>query len=1005
MQRWSTGMGFVWVAVIGWGLGGFAPVRADEPSAPHWIAHQEVWNKRGDARSLSADLVKWFEIDRPLQSASLRFAADFCAAQVSFNKRPAIAVAPYSPTQSLDVTNFLHSGTNWLRVSQRSTEDRAAIALSLDLRFVDGTSQRLVSDGSWKAESPPGTVRGKTTDLGPVPRELWGLGRRDLSLSAFENYEQWQQSKREASGKYATRFQLPDGFEVTELRTAQPDEGSWIAMAFDPQGRLTISREESGFLRLTLSDDRTSVSKVESVDAPLLECRGLVYDGDTLYANANNSKGLFRLTIDENSRPQGIELLREFPGQVGHGRNDLALAKMSTGATILLSIHGDSVEVPRDPVKDLTSPARETHRLPPKREGTLVRLIPGEKKPGVPLPATLVHAGLRNPYGIALDRFGTPFTFDADNEHDMGTPWYRPTRILQLVTGGDSGYREVTGQLPPRFHDQPDHAPPLFDIGRSSPTSVMFGDKLQFPPEYQRALFALDWTYGRVLAVHFARRGQTYRVAAETFLQGRPLNVTDIATGPDGAMYLITGGRKTQSALYRVRWTGSVPTASPPSRHETESLARHETESLARHETESLERASSNGPATGFDLDTTDPVARHAQRLRLEATATLALESPHDATPLGKLTRLMAAARWRDPTRVPELLDRLLAITPPLAEQNLSEQFVWTRVAGLALETARDTVLARKSDLVTHVVAAWKHDAAGPLRVAPEGTNAELRRRWAYLLGELAADELPALAAPLLLVSSVQEDQLAGLLATRTQRTGWSDTTRKQQLEALAAIPRMIGGAGLPPTEKWLREGILATLTDAERTTFATLLNPQPETPLPTRPRPFVQKWTLADLARVVSTEPDSNDARKAAIDRGRTVFHDAFCAKCHRVGLRGAAVGPDLSHVGRRFSRRDLLESIVEPSRSVAENFRLELIETTDGKTYSGRVIPEGDYRKETLRLALDPLDASKVVEIDKKEIVDHQLQPLSPMPAGLLDTFTLEEIADLLTYLEGGG
>ena len=79
--------------------------------------------------------------------------------------------------------------------------------------------------------------------------------------------------------------------------------------------------------------------------------------------------------------------------------------------------------------------------------------------------------GLRNAYDFDFNAEGEWFAFDSDMEWDWGTPWYRPTRILHLMTGGDYGYREASGSLPPRFHDQPDHAPPLLDIGRSSPTS------------------------------------------------------------------------------------------------------------------------------------------------------------------------------------------------------------------------------------------------------------------------------------------------------------------------------------------------------------------------------------------------------------------------------------------------------------------------------------------------------------------------------------------------------
>ena len=61
---------------------------------------------------------------------------------------------------------------------------------------------------------------------------------------------------------YAERLSHFVRFEVTELRVAQPDEGSWIAMAFDSQGRLVISREDQGFLRMKLDDARKSVARI-----------------------------------------------------------------------------------------------------------------------------------------------------------------------------------------------------------------------------------------------------------------------------------------------------------------------------------------------------------------------------------------------------------------------------------------------------------------------------------------------------------------------------------------------------------------------------------------------------------------------------------------------------------------------------------------------------------------------------------------------------------------------
>jgi putative heme-binding domain-containing protein len=112
--------------------------------------------------------------------------------------------------------------------------------------------------------------------------------------------------------------------------------------------------------------------------------------------------------------------------------------------------------------------------------------------------------------------------------------------------------------------------------------------------------------------------------------------------------------------------------------------------------------------------------------------------------------------------------------------------------------------------------------------------------------------------------------------------------------------------------------------------------------------------------------------------------------------------VGPDLTFAARRFSRSDMLESIIAPSKSVAENYRNVVVVTEAGKSYIGRLLNEGDFRREKLRLSIDPLQSGQIVEIDKKDVVEQRQHDTSPMPQGLLDTFTREEIVDLLAFLE---
>src|SRR6267142_2286211 len=104
--------------------------------------------------------------------------------------------------------------------------------------------------------------------------------------------------------------------------SAQEGEGSWISIAFDARGRLTVAREKSGLLRMTL-DSAGAVAKVETINESLLECRGLLYAFDSLYVNANNSKALYRLRdTDGDDQFDEVKLLQATGGGVGHGRND-----------------------------------------------------------------------------------------------------------------------------------------------------------------------------------------------------------------------------------------------------------------------------------------------------------------------------------------------------------------------------------------------------------------------------------------------------------------------------------------------------------------------------------------------------------------------------------------------------------------------------------------------------------------------------------------------------------
>ena len=126
---------------------------------------------------------------------------------------------------------------------------------------------------------------------------------------------------------------------------------------------------------------------------------------------------------------------------------------------------------------------------------------------------------------------------------------------------------------------------------------------------------------------------------------------------------------------------------------------------------------------------------------------------------------------------------------------------------------------------------------------------------------------------------------------------------------------------------------------------------------------------------------------------RGKQVFEKRACARCH--GGR-KALGPDLSGVSKRFSRRDLVTAIVNPDQNVSNRYQTTMIVTDEGKSYAGIIV----YQSVDGLILRDA--ESKTWRFEAPEIELKRLLPNSLMPSGLLKEITSRELADLLAYLE---
>ncbi len=155
--------------------------------------------------------------------------------------------------------------------------------------------------------------------------------------------------------------------------------------------------------------------------------------------------------------------------------------------------------------------------------------------------------------------------------------------------------------------------------------------------------------------------------------------------------------------------------------------------------------------------------------------------------------------------------------------------------------------------------------------------------------------------------------------------------------------------------------------------------------------RAFVRAWQMNDLLPSLEGLPSGR-----SIEAGRVAFREIGCLQCHRIEGEGGSVGPDLAGLAGRIARRDLLESILLPSKVIADEYADHRIETADGTEVSGRVDREDDRV-----VVLRPPTSGEVVTVAKANIVSRRRSDRSNMPEGIVDVLTKEQILDLLAYM----
>ncbi|HEX5051629.1 MAG TPA: family 16 glycoside hydrolase [Planctomycetota bacterium] len=980
---------------------------------PVGLVPQWLWDdKPGDGQELF--LRRSFQLGQVPAAARLAVTCDnHC--RVYVNGEKVAQGDAWESAVTADVAASLRPGENVIAV--HGTNDGGPAGLVLRLSWQQGEQdQELVSDASWKCsgDDPDGWNGPGFDDAAWAPvRVLAALGAEGAPWSRALGEDALGTRARADAPQVAvvdTALEWPGLAEekkqpgwvepqVLELLSVPRSLGSWVSLGADDKGRLYASDQKAGLYRIVPATRAAELTTIERVPVELGGCHGLLWWRNALYAVVNGKgSGLYRLTdTDGDDVLDRVELLRALEGSGEHGPHSVVVAPDREN---LLVLCGNQTKLPElaasrvptnwaedrlVPRLDDPNPYWEGHSPP----GGFVCLVDPDGKRW-----ELLCCGFRNPYDLVVLQNGDVMTYDADMEWDMGLPWYRPTRLLRVQSGVDYGWRIGSAKWPA---DYPDAPPAWADIGPGSPVGMIdVGRGHWLRGQVEQRVVALDWTFGTVY------------LGGKPFLTGSPLPLTDVAPArvadpPFDGVYLLTGGRGLPSTLLRVPIPPQTPSHDAvqapfpdqlwpaEERRSPQEILATASEGYVAHARIALERL---------------PVARWRD-------VVLAVDP---AVPARALAGLHALARQGAHDDLQPLLDALGKL--PFAQLAPLDRIAWLRVHALALMRLGPATDAQRAFVAARLLPL--------LPTGDERQDADLVELLAYVDAPGLLDKAVPLLAPLrpspvpawadvitrnatyggviesMLAAMPPMGQIAIGNALRTVPHGWTLDQRRTFFTFLEQARTRKGGSSYDGYLKKMIEAGWQTCTPAEQQQLAELVGkaradaPKFEAVPPKGPG---RVWQLADAeAAVAQGLADRN------LQSGHNLFHAIGCASCHYFAGEGGNHGPDLTSLGSKFAPRDVLESVLEPSKVISDQYSGSVLTRKDGTVLFGQVSKAFHGDTEVYEVLPATADATLVV-VPVAEVAKVEPSKLSPMPANLLDRLSADELRDLMAFLLSRG
>ncbi|RCS41467.1 hypothetical protein DTL42_23215 [Bremerella cremea] len=596
--------------------------------------------------------------------------------------------------------------------------------------------------------------------------------------------------------------------------------------------------------------------------------------------------------------------------------------------------------------------------------------------------------GVWNPFGMVFDPLGRLFMVDNDPDSRP------PCRLLQIVPGGDYGYQFRYGRtgvhpLQAWNGELPGTLPMVAGTGEA-PSGIVW---------YAGELWGTSWGDHRIETFHLGHNGAGVQATAQTVVQGDPdFRPVDFAIAPDGSLYFTDWVDRSypvhgRGRIWRLSWK-EQPVASQP-------LPLSAQEELAA-------KLRTSSPALD-QLDSADPFLRqaavyglsqHLQRLQEIDLANVSSGSQRAG--------ILEAMRWANERQF--LLDR-----PEMLKKALNDPDDEVRIFAMrwiADLKQTDYLPQLKERLQTHPpttrelpvllsAIAWLESGS----VGGGKDIVQQRMLVDIITDENQTPELRTIALRLIDPRSepLKPEQLQAMInsshaelaqqAMRTLYLRGGEFAEKVAAEVALdqsrdATLRAWGVVGLSDHADQHQEVLQQLAQDtnpivrqeAERTLRTeTIANPLPPTDL--------DGW----LQQIQGTADIAAGSRTFFSSKG------GYCVRCHRFNGNGADIGPDLTYIGQRITKRRLLESILQPSSEIAPMYVPKILLTDDGHVHVGYPITVAGINER--RLFVDT--TGKRFELDPATIEEEKDSAKSIMPEGFQQILSPTEMRDLVGFL----